>query len=89
MERILVVEDDEPLREVLCAVLQTAGFSVLSAPNAEASLPLFATERFDCVLSDFKLGGMNGIELLKKVREWLPHVPFGNYDRVRLCFHRG
>lgn len=76
MERILVVEDDEPLRQVLCAVLQTAGFSVLSASSAEESLPLFATERFDCVLADFKLGGMNGIELLNKVREWLPHVPY-------------
>ena len=76
MEAILVIEDDASLREVLCTVLQTSGFSVLSAESAEESLPIFATERIDCVLADFKLPGMNGIELLRKVRETLPRVPY-------------
>jgi DNA-binding NtrC family response regulator len=49
---------------------------VLSAESAEESLPIFATERIDCVLADFKLPGMNGIELLRKVRETLPRVPY-------------
>jgi len=76
MEAILVIEDDASLREVLCTVLQTTGFSVLSAGSAEDSLSIFATERIDCVLADFKLPGMNGIELLRKVRETLPRVPY-------------
>ena len=76
METILVIEDDLSLREVLCTVLQTSGFSVLSAESAEESLPIFATERIDCVLADFKLPAMNGIELLRKVRETLPKVPY-------------
>lgn len=76
METILVIEDDVSLREVLCTVLQTSGFAVLSAESAEESLPIFATERLDCVLADFKLPAMNGIELLRKVRETLPRVPY-------------
>lgn len=76
METILVIEDDLSLREVLCTVLQTSGFSVLSAESAEESFPIFATERIDCVLADFKLPAMNGIELLRKVRETLPRVPY-------------
>ena len=76
MEAILVIEDDASLREVLCTVLQTSGFSVVSAESAEESRPIFATERIDCVLADFKLPGMNGIELLRKVRETMPRVPY-------------
>ena len=76
MEAILVIEDDASLREVLCTVLQTSGFSVVSAESAEESLPIFATERIDCVLADFKLPGMNGIELLRKVRDTMPRVPY-------------
>jgi DNA-binding NtrC family response regulator len=76
MEAILVIEDDASLREVLCAVLQTSGFSASGAETAEAALPLFERERFDCVLADFKLPGMNGIELLRKVRESNQRVPY-------------
>jgi DNA-binding NtrC family response regulator len=76
METILVVEDDASLRDVLCTVLQTAGFSVLSVASAEEALPLFSSCHIDCALADFKLPTMNGIELLCKVRESLPHVPY-------------
>lgn len=76
METLLVIEDDTSLRNVLCTVLQTARFEVVSAPTAEEALPLLTTRRIDCVLADFKLPGMNGIELLRKVREALPHVPY-------------
>jgi two-component system response regulator AtoC len=76
METILVIEDDTSLREVLCTVLQTGGFNVLSAASAEESLPIFSSQHIDCVLADFKLPQMNGIELLRKVRESLPHLPY-------------
>lgn len=76
METILVIEDDTSLREVLCTVLQTGGFNVLSAASAEESLPIFSSQHIDCVLADFKLPEMNGIELLRKVRESLPHLPY-------------
>ena len=76
METLLVIEDDTSLREVLCTVLQTAGFAVHSAASAEESLPILKAERLDCVLADFKLPGMNGIELLRKVRELFPRLPY-------------
>jgi CheY-like chemotaxis protein len=64
METILVIEDDASLRDVLCMVLQTGGFDVLSAASAEESLPVFSSKAIDCVLADFKLPQMNGIDLL-------------------------
>jgi CheY-like chemotaxis protein len=72
METVLVLEDDKPLREVLCNVLETAGFLILQSSSAEEALPLIETKQIDCILSDFKLGGMSGIELVKKVRELKP-----------------
>jgi DNA-binding NtrC family response regulator len=86
METVLVLEDDKPLREVLCNVLETAGFLILQSSSAEEALPLIETKQIDCILSDFKLGGMSGIELVKKVRELKPHIPcvimtaFGSID---------
>jgi DNA-binding NtrC family response regulator len=76
METILVIEDDSPLREVLCSVLERSGFTVLGASSAEEALPFFNSNPIDCVLADFKLGAMSGIDLLKKVRESHPHVPY-------------
>lgn len=76
METILVIEDDTSLREVLCTVLQTGGFAVHSAASAEESLPILKVERLDCILADFKLPGMHGIELLRKVREQFPRLPY-------------
>lgn len=86
METVLVIEDDDPLRQVLSSVLETAGFVVLQASSAEEAITTIESKPFDCILTDFKLGGMSGLELLAKVRESNPHVPvivmtaFGSID---------
>src|SRR5207253_8084007 len=62
---ILVVDDEKPQRDILQEILTSAGYDVTSAASGEAALK-FAKERsFDLVLTDLKMTGMDGIELLK------------------------
>jgi len=62
---ILVVDDEKPQRDILQEILTSAGYDVTSAASGEAALK-FANERsFDLVLTDLKMTGMDGIELLK------------------------
>lgn len=78
MERILIVEDVDSLREVLCSVLASEGFEVVSCGSAEQALDHLndASNTFDCILADFRLPKMNGIDLLKQVRSIHPSVPY-------------
>src|SRR5690348_13346465 len=64
--RILVVDDEEKLRRVIELQLSTAGFEVDKAASAEEALKL--VERADLVLTDLKLPGMDGLELLAAIR---------------------
>ena len=72
---VLVVDDDEGTRFVVKrALARLAGVKVSEAPSGEDALRLVAEEDPDVVLSDYRMGGMNGIELLCLVRERHPHV---------------
>jgi len=71
--RILVVDDEEKLRRVIELQLAAAGFDVDKAGSAEAALQLI--DRADLVLTDLKLPGMNGIELLAAIRRQNSHSP--------------
>lgn len=75
-QKVLVVEDADSLREVLQSVLLHEGYQVLAVPDAEAAIAAIEKESFSCVLADFKLPGMNGIELLRAVRERHAALPF-------------
>jgi DNA-binding NtrC family response regulator len=76
LDSLLLVEDNDSLRSVLTNVLESGGFSVFAVPSAEDALQLFSTESIGCVLADFKLPRMHGIDLLKKIHESSPHLPF-------------
>src|SRR5260370_34936543 len=66
---ILVVDDEKPQRDILQEILTTAGYDVTSAASGEAALK-FANERgFDLALTDLKITGMDGIELLQHLLE--------------------
>jgi DNA-binding NtrC family response regulator len=71
--RILVVEDEDKLRRIIELQLLDSGFEVEKASTAEEALPL--TDRADLILTDFKLPGMTGLEMLKLVRRADSHVP--------------
>ena len=65
--RILVVEDEEVIRELLSDFLSDQGFEVVIAENGDAGLSAFAPGRFRAVLVDYGLPGMHGIEVCRKI----------------------
>jgi DNA-binding NtrC family response regulator len=72
-KRILIVEDEDKLRRILELQLLDSGFEVDKAPTAEAALPFM--DRADLILTDFKLPGMSGLEMLQLIRRQDSHVP--------------
>ncbi|MFN8626935.1 MAG: sigma-54 dependent transcriptional regulator [Candidatus Binatia bacterium] len=75
MARVLIVDDERKMRRVLQILLEQLGLeSVPSGSGAEA-LDLFRAEKFDLVLTDLKLPGMSGIELLGAIRGLDPDIP--------------
>ncbi len=70
--RILVVDDEQRMRDSLNALLTRAGYEVETAGDAPRALELYGSNNFDLVISDIKLPDMSGIELLQKIREGHP-----------------
>ncbi len=71
-ERILIVEDEETLAASLKRVFTKEGYSVDLAPDAESGLGLMEKNIYDLIITDIILPGINGIELLKKVKDTYP-----------------
>jgi two-component system response regulator (stage 0 sporulation protein F) len=71
---ILIVDDEEGLREGLSKLLESEGYAVLSAESGEQALQILQQSHIDLVLTDMRMPGMDGIELLKKIRERHPNV---------------
>jgi DNA-binding NtrC family response regulator len=72
-QRILIIEDEEKLRRVLQLQLASAGFEVEQAGTAEQALPLL--DRADLILTDLKLPGMSGLDLLALIQRQNSHAP--------------
>jgi DNA-binding NtrC family response regulator len=72
---ILIVEDEANLQRVLELQLAGAGFTVEKAASAEQALPVLERGGVDLVLSDLKLPGMDGLELLRRVRDYDSSLP--------------
>ena len=71
--QVLVVEDEDHLRRILELQLLDSGFAVEKASTAEEALPLI--DRADLILTDFKLPGMTGLEMLQIIRRMDSPVP--------------
>ena len=69
---ILIVEDEETLRESIKRIFGKEGFSVDGAESAEKALGLLETNAYDVIITDIILPGMDGIEMLTRVREQVP-----------------
>ncbi len=72
---VLVVEDDNDLREALTDTLQLADFDVLAVNSAEAALSAIETRTVEMIVSDVNMGGMSGHDLLRHVQQNKPHIP--------------
>lgn len=70
-QRILVVDDDGHIREVVCFALQTAGYDVLQAADGRSAWTSFGTspDHFDLVLLDIVMPGLDGLDLCRRIRE--------------------
>lgn len=69
-EKILVVEDDVQIRKFLQFALDQVGFAVATASSAQSGLSQLVTGQIDLLLLDLGLPDFDGLEVIKKVREW-------------------
>jgi putative two-component system response regulator len=65
---VLVVDDEEPITEMLFQALTKAGYVCHTATSAEHALKLLSGNKFDVVLTDIRMPGMSGVDLLKKIK---------------------
>jgi two-component system response regulator AtoC len=86
MSSILIVDDEEGMRKSLAILFQKEGHRVSPAANGLEAMRRFGTEKFDLVITDLRMDGMNGIDLLNRMREQNVRVPviimtaFGTID---------
>ena len=65
---ILIVEDEELMRSILRQLLEDAGYTVFTADSAETALEIFPTNDIAVTLTDIKMAGMDGLELLDQIK---------------------
>ena len=75
MKAILFVDDHEVLARLSCEILEMQGYRAVSAYNGEEALRKFEEEDFDILVTDFRMQGMNGLELARTVHEKQPGIP--------------
>ena len=71
-KKILVVDDEEGIRKVLTITLTDSGYEVFTAENGDEALRIFREKHPPLVLTDIKLPGMDGIDILQKIKEESP-----------------
>jgi len=75
METILIVDDEKNYLLVLSAVLEDEGYEVLTAPDGAEALAIQKSSDLDLVVTDMKMPGMDGIELLEQIKARDPDLP--------------
>ncbi len=74
-KKILLVEDEDFIRELYTRQLTKAGFTVKSAIDGQSGLNTLKIEQFDLLLLDIMLPGMNGLQLLREFKSQNPNSP--------------
>ena len=65
---VLVVDDQEPIRETMVITLRREGYETQAAESGEQALEIISRRHFDLVITDLRLAGMDGIRVLKQVK---------------------
>ena len=74
--RLLIIDDEAELREVLIALLEDYIFEIVQASNGMDGIDILASQNFDAILSDEKMPKKSGLEVLKWIREKGMSTPF-------------
>lgn len=72
---ILLVDDDPDTRNIVPRILSRCDYAVSTCSSGFQALQILAEEHFDLVLSDVRMPGMSGVELLKSIRNLYPDLP--------------
>ena len=79
--RLLVIEDEAPVREMLRLLLEDEGFQIVEAAHGEEGLERFAADAPDLLLVDLRLPGMHGLEVCRAVRQAKSGLPLTRLAR--------
>src|SRR3954452_17620130 len=95
MAEILIVDDEQSYRQLLTLVFQEAGHNIRTAMNGRQALELLAQTPAQVIVSDVKMPDMDGIEMLRSVRETMPDIgvvlmtAFASVETAREAFKLG
>ncbi len=95
MAKILIVDDEQSYRQLLTLVFEEQGNTIRTAMNGRQALELLAVEPADIIISDVKMPDMDGIEMLRAVRETQPDLgvilmtAFASVETAREAFKLG
>jgi DNA-binding NtrC family response regulator len=76
MSRILIIDDEEKITRILKEAIAAEGYDVETCSSAEEALPLIEKGNIDIILCDLRLGGMDGLDLLRRSRKISPGTDF-------------
>jgi DNA-binding NtrC family response regulator len=74
MDKILVIDDDLSIRKTITSYLRKQNYEVLSADNGITGIEIVKNELPDLVITDIRMPGADGFEVLKNVKETDPHI---------------
>ncbi|MCK5609598.1 response regulator, partial [Candidatus Pacearchaeota archaeon] len=89
-QKILLVDDEEGIRKVLGISLTDSGYKVFTAENGEEALQIFRKVNPSIVLTDIKMPGMDGIQLLQKIKNENPDtevIMITGHGDIELAIH--
>jgi two-component system NtrC family response regulator len=95
MENILIVDDEKNYPRIIGEILQEEGYTSLTASSGMEALDMLNNEPIDLVLTDVKMPGMNGIQLLEKIKSIKPDIPviimtaYGSVEKAVEAMHKG
>ena len=94
-KRILITEDDEEMRSLLKDFFEEEGFEADSVSNGADALQKLAKDRFDLIITDIRMPGLTGLDILPGIKKLQPETPiivitaFGNDEVHRRSIERG
>ena len=74
VQRLLIVDDQVPIRALIAEICGAAGYRAVAVGSAQEALDRMAEERFDLILADVRMPGMDGIELYERIVAHHPHL---------------